>query len=110
MAWRWTAMRLVISIFLVYHLTAIAAWNLPIFRSGDRLAPAFRSLHAAVRALAIVAVFAPDPMGETAVLESEVIDAKGHSPHLRIPQARRSSLVAKGTEVSPSEIHVQSDE
>ncbi len=77
MAWRWTAARLAISAFLVFHLTATVVWNLPSSPLRQGLSPPLRPYMLPLGLWQSWRMFAPDPMGETAVLESEVIDAKG---------------------------------
>ena len=77
MAWRRTATRLAISAFLVFHLTATVDWIIPNSPLKQCLIPAFRPYMLPLGLWQAWWMFAPDPMGETAVLESEVIDAKG---------------------------------
>ncbi len=70
-------MRLAVSSFLVFHLTATATWNLPDSPLKSKLLPAFRPYMLPLGLWQCWWMFAPDPMGDTAVLETEVIDAKG---------------------------------
>jgi len=77
LAWRWTAWRLAISAFVVFHLTATVVWNIPDSPLKQCLIPAFRPYMLPLGLWQSWWMFAPDPMGETVVLEAEVIDAKG---------------------------------
>ena len=77
MAWRWTAMRLAVSSFLVFHLTATASLESSRFSLKSKVLPAFRPYMLPLGLWQCWWMFAPDPMGDTAVLETEVIDAKG---------------------------------
>ena len=77
MVWRRTAKRLAISAFLVFHLTAPVVWNLPVSPLKLMLFPPFRPYMLPLGLWQAWWMFAPDPMGTTAVLEAEVIDAKG---------------------------------
>ncbi len=77
MVWRWTAKRLAISAYVVFHLTATFSWIIPDSPLKRSLIPAFRSYMLPLGLWQCWWMFAPDPMGETAVLETEVIDAKG---------------------------------
>jgi hypothetical protein len=75
--WRWTAKRLAISAFLVFHLTATVVWNIPDSPLRRWLTPAFQRYMLPLGLWQCWWMFAPDPMRVTAVLESEVIDAQG---------------------------------
>jgi hypothetical protein len=77
LAWRRTAWRLAISGFVLFHLTATVIWNIPNSPLRQCLMPAFRHYMLPLGLWQSWWMFAPDPMGDTAVLESEVIDAKG---------------------------------
>ncbi len=77
MAWRWTAWRIVISAYIVFHLVGIVVWNVPDSPLKQTLFPAFKQYMLRLGLWQAWWMFAPDPMGETAVLESEVIDAQG---------------------------------
>lgn len=74
---RWTAWRLAISTFLVFHLTATVVWNIPNSPLRQCLLPAFQRYMLPLGLWQSWWMFAPDPMRVTAVLESEVIDAQG---------------------------------
>jgi hypothetical protein len=77
LTWRRIATRLAISAFLVFHLTATLAWVIPDSPLKQCLMPVFRPYMLPLGLWQSWWIFAPDPMGETAVLESEVIDARG---------------------------------
>ena len=74
---RWTARRLAISAFLIFHLTATLVWVLPVSPLRQALEPAFRPYMIPLGLWQSWWMFAPDPMRVTATLESEVIDAQG---------------------------------
>lgn len=77
MVWRWTARRLAVSAFVVFHLTAILVWNLPSCPLKEWLGPTLRPYMLPLGLWQSWWMFAPDPMGTTATLEAEVVDAKG---------------------------------
>ena len=88
LALRRIAARLAISAFLVFHLTATVVWVIPTRPLGAFVTPGFRLYMLPLGLWQSWWMFsAPDPMGETAVLESELIDAKGMS-RLRVPPGR----------------------
>ena len=70
MAWRWTAWRIVISAYIVFHLVGIVVWNVPDSPLKQALFPAFKQYMLRLGLWQAWWMFAPDPMGETAVLES----------------------------------------
>ena len=77
MTWRWTARRLAISAFVLFHLTATFVWVVPVSPLKQALMPAFRPYMIPLGLWQSWWMFAPDPMRVTATLESEVIDAQG---------------------------------
>ncbi len=77
MAWRRIAGRLAISAFLIFHLTATFGWVIPQSPLRDFLVPPFRAYMLPLGLWQSWWMFAPDPMSATALLECEVIDAKG---------------------------------
>jgi len=72
---RWTAWRMAISTFVVFHLTATVIWNLPNSPVKLFLQPAFERYMLPLGLWQSWFMFAPDPMRVTAVLEAEVIDS-----------------------------------
>jgi hypothetical protein len=76
-AWRWTAWRLAISAFVVFHLTATVIWITPASPLKQHVMPAFRCYMIPLGLWQAWSMFAPDPMRQTLLLESEVIDAQG---------------------------------
>ncbi|WP_165222351.1 hypothetical protein [Aquisphaera insulae] len=74
---RWTARRLIVSAFLLFHLTATAVWNVPNSPIGKQLIPVFRPYMLPLGLWQSWWMFAPNPMGSTAEMEAEVIDAQG---------------------------------
>jgi len=75
--WRWTARRLAISAFVLFHLTATLAWVIPISPLKSAIEPGFRYYMVPLGLWQSWWMFAPDPMRVTATLEAEVIDVKG---------------------------------
>jgi hypothetical protein len=77
MTWRWTARRVVISAFVIFHLSALMMWTMP----NCAIKSQFQSpYHYYVLPLGLWqwwAIFAPDPIRNTMTLNAEVIDAKG---------------------------------
>lgn len=74
--WRWTARRLAISAFVLFHLSALSIWTMPACAIKDRFAAPFRYYVLPLGIWQWWAIFAPDPLRENRVLEAEVIDAK----------------------------------
>ena len=77
MSWRWTARRLAISAFLVFHLAALSVWVLPACPIKERVAPWFRFYMVPSGLWQSWTMFAPDPLGDSLMLDAEVIDARG---------------------------------
>jgi hypothetical protein len=75
-AWRWTARRLAISAFIVFHLSALIIWTIPPCAIKDRFQGPFRYYVLPLGIWQWWAIFAPDPVKENQVLEAEVIDAR----------------------------------
>lgn len=77
MAWRWTAQRLALSAFILFHLAATMAWVIPYSPLKEALAPKFRNYMLPLGLWQSWGMFAPDPLDCTLTLESEVADAQG---------------------------------
>ena len=77
MAWRWTARRLAISAFVLFHLSALMIWTMPDCAIKDRFQAPYRYYMLPLGLWQWWAIFAPDPLRENRVLEAEVVDAKG---------------------------------
>jgi hypothetical protein len=75
--WRWTARRLVISAFVMLHLSALMLWTMPDCAIKARFTPPFRYYMLPLGLWQWWGIFAPDPLRENRELEAEVIDAKG---------------------------------
>ena len=82
LVWRWTARRLAISAFLVFHLTATVVWNLPNSPLKQCLFPRMRPYMLPLGLWQSWWMFAPDPMGTTAVLEVGSDRRSGDASHL----------------------------
>jgi hypothetical protein len=77
-AWRRSAPRLVISAFVLFHLSALAIWTLPNCQIKDRFQHTIYPYYMLPLGLwQWWAIFAPDPMRDTVVLDAEVVDSKG---------------------------------
>ncbi|MFI5461700.1 MAG: hypothetical protein ACHRXM_40465 [Isosphaerales bacterium] len=77
MAWRWTARRLVISAFVLFHLSALVIWTMPRCYIKDRFAGPYYYYVLPLGIWQWWAMFAPDPVRNTVVVDAEVVDAKG---------------------------------
>jgi hypothetical protein len=73
----WTARRLAISAFLVFHVAANVIWVLPQCPIRQQFAPALRYYILPLGLWQFWAMFAPDPIRDTVVLDAEVIDING---------------------------------
>jgi hypothetical protein len=76
-AWRWTARRLLISAFVIFHVSALAVWTLPQCYIKDKLQKPYSYYVVPLGMWQWWAIFAPDPVRDTVVMDAEVIDAKG---------------------------------
>jgi hypothetical protein len=76
LAWRWTAQRLVISAFVLFHLSALAIWTNPTCAIKERFQWPYRYYVLPLGIWQWWAIFAPEPLSENQVLEAEVGDAK----------------------------------
>lgn len=77
MNWRWNARRLFISAFVAVHLTALFVWVLPACPLRHRLSPIARYYTLPLGLWQYWAMFAPDPVRDSVMLEAEAIDSKG---------------------------------
>jgi hypothetical protein len=77
MAWRWTARRLVISAFVIFHLSALIMWTMPDCAFRARFQGYFRCYVLPLGLWQWWAIFAPDPVRNTTTLNAEIVDAQG---------------------------------
>jgi hypothetical protein len=77
LGWRWTAWRLALSAFIIWHVSALIIWTIPPSVIKARFEPPFRYYVLPLGIWQWWAIFAPDPMKDDLYLESEVVDAKG---------------------------------
>ncbi len=77
MAWRWTARRWIISAFVLFHLSALAMWTMPLCAIKTQFQTPYFYYVLPLGLWQWWAVFAPDPVRNTFVLNAEVVDAKG---------------------------------
>ncbi len=75
--WGWTARRIVISAFVLFHLSALAVWTNPACQIKERLAPVFKYYVLPLGLWQWWAIFAPEPLKDTLYLNVEVVDSKG---------------------------------
>jgi hypothetical protein len=77
MAWRWTARRWAISAFVIFHLSALIMWTMPNCAVKAQFLRPYRYYILPLGLWQWWAIFAPDPIRNTMVLNAEVLDAKG---------------------------------
>jgi len=77
MAWRWTARRLIISAFVIFHMSALSVWTMPSCVLKTRIQPALCYYLMPTGLWQWWAIFAPVPIQNTLMLNAEVIDSKG---------------------------------
>ena len=77
MAWRWNARRLVISAFVIFHVTALSVWTMPKCAIKERVQSSFRYYMLPLGLWQWWSIFAPEPIRNTLNLNAEVVDAKG---------------------------------
>jgi hypothetical protein len=75
--WRWTAWRVVLSSFVLFHLSALVIWTIPPCYIKERFAGPYRYYMLPLGIWQWWAMFAPNPVRETTVVEAEIIDTKG---------------------------------
>jgi hypothetical protein len=76
-AWRWNARRLFVSAFVIFHLSAICLWTMPPCFIKGHLEPYFKYYVLPTGVWQWWAIFAPEPVRDTMVLDAEIVDAKG---------------------------------
>lgn len=77
MARRWTAWKLVISAFVLFHMAGTLVWVTPESPIRRELLPWFRSYMVPLGLWQGWGMFAPDPVQSTYTLEAEVSDVRG---------------------------------
>jgi hypothetical protein len=77
MAWRWTARRLAISAFVIFHIWGLMLWTMPNCAIKERFQPPYRYYMLPLGLWQWWAIFAPDPLLSTLTLDAEVVDSKG---------------------------------
>jgi hypothetical protein len=77
LGWRWTAWRLALSAFIIWHVSALIIWTIPPSPIKARFEAPFRYYVLPLGIWQWWAIFAPDPMKDDLYLEAEVVDAKG---------------------------------
>jgi hypothetical protein len=77
MPWRWIAQRWVISAFVLFHLSALMMWTMPNCVIKERCQAPYYYYMLPTGLWQWWAIFAPDPIRSTLVLNAEVLDAQG---------------------------------
>jgi hypothetical protein len=77
MAWRWTARRLGLSAFVIFHVWGLMLWTMPPCAIKERFQSPYRYYMLPLGLWQWWAIFAPDPIRSTLTLNAEVVDAKG---------------------------------
>ena len=73
----WAVRRLAISAFLLFHLAATVIWVMPVCPIRDQCIPFLKYYILPLGMWQAWAMFAPDPIHDTVMLEAEVIDCHG---------------------------------
>jgi hypothetical protein len=76
-SWRWTARRVCISAYILFHVAGLALWTNPPCAIKERFVAPFRYYMLPLGLWQWWAIFAPDPLRNTACLNAEVVDSKG---------------------------------
>jgi hypothetical protein len=88
MDWRWTARRLLISLFLLVHIGATTIWVLPDCHLR-RAAIGWVDLYVEPLGLwQYWTMFAPDPVRDSLAMEAEIVDARGLRYKFAFPRLR----------------------
>jgi hypothetical protein len=77
MAWRRTAQRLGLSAFAVFHISALMIWTMPNCALKGQFGVVFQYYMLPTGLWQWWALFAPDPLNCTLMLNAEVVDAQG---------------------------------
>jgi hypothetical protein len=77
MAWRWTARRMVISAFVIFHLSALMIWTMPNCALKAQFQSSYQYYVVPLGLWQWWAIFAPDPIRNSMTLNAEVVDARG---------------------------------
>ena len=77
MAWTWTARKSAVSAFVLFHLAALGAWNLPASALRERIGTRFDWYMYPTGLWQEWGMFAPEPSRDTLALEALVLDSQG---------------------------------
>jgi hypothetical protein len=84
--WIWTARRLLISAFVVFHFGATIIWIMPPCVIRQRTIKTLAYYMMPLGLWQTWAMFAPDPIRETLTLEADVTDARGLRHRFEFPR------------------------
>lgn len=87
MAWRWTARRVVVSTFLLWHITATLVCVAPASSFRLRTWPVYSRYLMPLGLWQVWSMFSPNPFREVVTMEAEVVDSKGLRHHFSFPRA-----------------------
>jgi hypothetical protein len=76
-AWRWNARRLAVSAFVIFHLSALSVWTMPPCYIKEHVEGFYKYYVLPTGMWQWWAIFAPDPVRDTIMLDAEIVDAKG---------------------------------
>jgi hypothetical protein len=88
MGWRWTARRWALSAFVIFHLSALVMWTMPHSAFKAQFQSPYRFYVLPLGLWQWWAIFAPDPIRCTMVLNAEVVDARGMRYTYEFPRMR----------------------
>ena len=77
MARRWNARRVVISAFVIFHLSALITWTMPNCPIKAKCESSFQYYMLPLGIWQWWAIFAPDPIRGSITVNAEVVDAQG---------------------------------
>lgn len=92
MAWRWTARRLGVSAFLIFHLSATACWVLPFCPIKQRVFGSLSYYMFPVGTWQCWSMFSPNPPTDIFTLEAVAVDAQGMQHGFLFPKIADYSL------------------
>ncbi|MDR3635377.1 MAG: hypothetical protein P4L84_16350 [Isosphaeraceae bacterium] len=92
MAWRWTARRLLVSAFLVWHIGATLVAVSPPCPVKERYWPTVQRYVMPLGLWQFWSMFSPNPFRDTLVVEAEVVDSQGLRHVFAFPRSSDYSI------------------